>query len=468
MQNSEVEKISREEIIKYVDELIAENKDSYDKKLAPLLYEFFLRANEKFEWTKQEFLDKYENFWHRVKNISFKKLGKYVGAEIWYRGKEINFNETTLKIMKKNTSTKVINLKIIDSLFHEGLHATDFYGRDGKLLSAGLNGIIYNHTKDEYSLNNKDTMLNEYANVLSSSLIASDKPMYEDDLGINVIKSGSYDMLNLPGSIMCAAFDITEIEMAKFKDKGKRAFDLYLEDKFPYLNLEQVMDVFKSNLNVIYNANMRGDKANTAIGLGNIVDTALNIINIRMNNIPQEELHQESIERSYYDIYKIEQLLQKLDGEYRLKAKNEVYTFDRNDSIEELFGKLQKYRKLYNLKEFDIGKIAKKYYVKSNEPLNDNTELIEQVRMSFKRPTIKEMIQGVMGKAKIKVLQEAKNTKELVAKAKFGEEIVASQISNKKDFKNRIKHETPIIVNKHVDKQMEEKTEQNDKGETRE
>ena len=468
MQNSEVEKISREEIIKYVDELIAENKDSYDKRLAPLLYEFFLRANEKFEWTKQEFLDKYESFWHRVKDIEFKKLAKNIDATIIYHEKKINLNIATLKQIKKNAKQDTIKENIIDALFHESLHATDFYVRDGNLLSAGLNGVIYDNIKDEYSLNEKDTMLDEYANVLSSSLIASDKPMYEDDLGINVINSGSYDILNLPGSIMCAAFDITEIEMAKLKDKGKRAFDLYLEDKFPYLNLEQVMDVFKSNMNVIFNARIRGDKANTAIGLGNIVDTALNIINIRMNNIPQEELHQESIERSYYDVYKIEQLLQKVDAQYKLKAKNEVYTFDRNDSIEELFGKLQEYRKLYNLKEFDIGKIAKKYYVKSNEPLNDNTALIEQVRMSFKRPTIKEMLQELIGKAKTKVLQEVKNTKELEVEAKFREEIVANQISNKKDFKSRIKHETPIIVNKHINKQIGEKAEQNDKGETRE
>ena len=47
MQRDQKDKMSKEEIIKYVDDLIKANK-RYDKRLAPLLYDFFLRANEKF------------------------------------------------------------------------------------------------------------------------------------------------------------------------------------------------------------------------------------------------------------------------------------------------------------------------------------------------------------------------------------------------------------------------------------
>lgn len=472
MQNSGAEKMSREEIIKYVDELIAENKDSYDKRLAPLLYEFFLRANEKFEWSREELLDKYQNFRNVVKRIDFKKLNYSTCAEISYKEKKITFNKTILKEITKNAKTDTINLDIIDTLFHECLHGTDFYLRDKKLLSMGLYEIKYDHTKDEYSNNPKDTMILEYANVLSTRLIASDKPMYEDDLGINFIKSSSYDMLNIPGSIMCAALDITEIEMAKLKDKGRTVFDSYLEDKFPYLATQRVIDVFRSNLNLIYNATR--DKTNTALGLGNIVDAALNIINVRIDKIPQEELHEESIQRAYYDIYKIEQLLQKLDGEYKLKGKKEVYTSERDDTIKEFFNKLDKYRKLYKVKEFDIEEIAKRYYVKSNEPLNDNTALIDQVRMNFRRSTIKEKFKGFIEKVNTKALPKVRNeekyrpvleSKEIVEK-QGGEAIAAAKVNDRGDFKSRIKYETPIIdYNKNNDKKTDEKAIQNDKGE---
>lgn len=77
MQNSETEKMSREEIIKYVDDLIEANKESYNKMLVPLLYEFFLRANEKFEWSKEEFLEKYKNFKDNVKNIIVEKFDNW-------------------------------------------------------------------------------------------------------------------------------------------------------------------------------------------------------------------------------------------------------------------------------------------------------------------------------------------------------------------------------------------------------
>lgn len=474
MQNSGAEKMSREEIIKYVDELIAENKDSYDKRLAPLLYEFFLRANEKFEWSREEFLDKYQNFRNVVKRIDFKKLDRRTGAQIVYKEKRININKTTLREMKKNVKSDTINLYIIDSFFHEDLHGTDVYIKDGKFLSMGLHEIKYDHIKDEYSNNKKDTMLDEYANVLSTRLIASDKPMYDDDLGINFIKSDAYDMLNIPGSIMCAAFDITEIEMAKLKDKGRTVFDSYLEDKFPYLAIHRVMDVFTSNLNVIYNADMNEDKTNTVLGLENIADTALNIINVRIDKIPQEELHEESIQRAYYDIYKIEQLLQKLDSEYKLKGKKKVYTSERDDTIKEIFNRLDKYRKLYKVKEFDIEEIAKRYYVKSNEPLNDNTALIDQVRMNFRRPTIKEKFEGFIGKVNTKALPKVRNeekyrpvleSKEIVEK-QGGEAIAAAKVNDRGDFKSRIKYETPIIAyNENMNKQTDEKEIQNDKGE---
>ncbi len=79
MQRDQKDKMSKEEIIKYVDELIKVNK-RYDKRLAPLLYDFFLRANEKFEWSREEFLEKYQNYRNNVKIIKIRKIkDNYIG-----------------------------------------------------------------------------------------------------------------------------------------------------------------------------------------------------------------------------------------------------------------------------------------------------------------------------------------------------------------------------------------------------
>lgn len=77
-----------------------------------------------------------------------------------------------------------------------------------------MNNIIFR--------NELDTMFNEYANVLSTDLIASEEPMYYDKWGIETRNYKAYGDLNWPGSMMCAALGISEIELAKLKDQRER------------------------------------------------------------------------------------------------------------------------------------------------------------------------------------------------------------------------------------------------------
>lgn len=86
MSSSQEGKMSKEEIIHYVRNLIEENKKSYDKMLSPLLYEFFLRANEKFEWSREEFLEKYQNFRNNVKEIKITDMEKVGMPSFWAGG----------------------------------------------------------------------------------------------------------------------------------------------------------------------------------------------------------------------------------------------------------------------------------------------------------------------------------------------------------------------------------------------
>lgn len=128
MQNIKEDKMSKEEIIKYVDNLIKANK-RYDKRLTPLLYDFFLRANEKFEWSREEFIHKYENFRNNVKKIKFKRLKKDIGGRFSSIDRAIIINKNSLKEIEENNS---IN-DLIEDFFHECLHATDYTRNNGIL-----------------------------------------------------------------------------------------------------------------------------------------------------------------------------------------------------------------------------------------------------------------------------------------------------------------------------------------------
>lgn len=431
--NKQADKMSKEEIIKYVDALIEQNEESYDKRLSPLLYDFFIRSNEKFNWSKKEFIEKYENFRNIVKKICISRLKMETMGRINYKERTIFLNSYLFKEYMGFPLRSSIN-KIINVFFHECSHATDIGTRNGKI-SKGFYEISYDSDLGYY-INEKETMFNEYANTLYSIMISTEKPMYFGNLPIKVSETSSYSYLNLPGSIMCAAFDITEIELAKLKDKGRKDFDIYLKEKFPYMDTKLRLSVFIENLNVIYNAQKANDEQNLSLGIQNIVDAALDTINLRITKIFQQKSNvTETLERIYFDIYKIEQLLREIDGVYSLDNETKVCNADRLNTIEEIKKRIYLHKNSLEKskfvhKEYDIECIAKKYYLKSNESLNDNTELIEKVRNSFKRQTIKERFLDSISKMK----------KEPELPLLVANNIVDDRV----DFKSRIKHKTTM------------------------
>lgn len=496
MQNKQEEKMSREEIIYYVDGLIKANKRSYDKRLSPLLYEFFLRANEKFEWSREEFFEKYKNFRYNVEKIKFEKMKGKGGYFSFNQNKKgIFLNKENLKNIKENPASYIIYENIINPLFHECQHATDVLIDDGIVISDGLCEI-----SDGYILIVRDRMINEYANVLSSTIIASDRPLYYDILAISVANNVGYEVNTLPGSIMCAAFDMSEIELTKLKDKGREIFIRYLENKI--FTSETVLEAFERSLNTIYNADENNDKENLILGLQNIIDIALIAIESRITKtFLENENTEESLERIYYSIYKIQELLEKIDSEYEIEDGKEIYSGERFDIIEEVKSRVCLYKRFLDNKdlftniekgqiynsivhynkdkkdtdlarelieskieqehsndEFNIEEIAKKYYLPSNEPLNDNTELISQIKQSFIRPTIKERFKKIIGieQEEIPILPLA---------AEILEPLKATEQPNLRDS---VRYETSIIHNQSTEKQAEQDISRDDEESTRE
>ena len=253
--------------------------------------------------------------------------------------KGIFLNKERLKKIKENPEDGVIYTRIINPFFHECQHATDLLIDDGIVVNYGLYEIL-----EEDTVNKKDTMFYEYANVLSSTIIASDKPMYYDNSAIIPENTAGYEDLILPGSIICSAFDMSEIELAKFKDKGRDVFNLHLKNKF--LAPETILDAFESNLNTIFNASKNNDKQNIALAVGSIVDVAVIAINgrIRQSFLEGENI-KENLERIYYNIYKIQKILEKVDAEYEIEDDKEIYNFERAKTIQELLDIVKLYKK---------------------------------------------------------------------------------------------------------------------------
>lgn len=475
MQTTQEDKMLREEIIKYVDDLIKANKKSYDKRLSPLLYEFFLRTNEKFEWSREEFLKKYQNFRNNVKEIKITNMEKVGLPASWSGGfscgknnKGIYLSKDIIYNIQETKTNSSINTYIIDNLFHECLHATDLLISDNKGIEYGLYEI-----SEDGELNEKDTMLNEYANVLSSSLISSDETMYTDNYGVNFRNNGSYRSLKCPGELICATLDITEPQLAKLKDKGKNLFYEYLQNKFPYVDIETTLEVFKSSLNVIYNASKNNDKENISLGFNNIIDVASNLILNRLENaLSQGKDRKEAIERIYYDIWKCGQIVKSVDRIYKLEGNNKVFNNDISLAGIELVRKVKIYNrfldnenlftqeeketirngknaeKLIESKfdddyidlEFDIEEIVKKYYPQSKEHLNDNTELIKYVRNTFRKTINKRIYEKA-----IEVINKIKHRKSKLLPLPKTKELETIQKSA--NLRNFVKYETPIIHN---------------------
>ena len=166
-------------------------------------------------------------------------------------------------------------------------------------------------------------------------------------------------------------------------------------------------------------------------------------------------------------------MLEVVDSCYILD--DEVYDAERDDNIEEILDRLRLYKRFLDNKdlfinaekaqiynsivhynkdrrnidlgkelieakigqehsedEFDIEEIVKKYYLQSNEPLNDNTELIEKVKKSFTKSTIKEKVKKIIGieKEEFPMLPSVTEVLKPIAQS---------------NMKDDIKYETPII-----------------------
>lgn len=399
MNEATREEISRTEIIKYVDCLVKKHRFTYDKRLLPLLYEFFLRSTEKFHWDKETFFTKYTNFSNNTKAIKIKEFNDTrVGS--------VNLERKTMYISKEYEQEGKFE-ELINTFNHEALHQTDLCIRNGKIIKRGL----YKIEAEKYTFA-KDTMLDEFANEIATYIISSSKL---NETMPYMFYSDGYQVLSAAFSIMCSSFDMLEIEAGCLKDKGREEFDGYLKNKYPYVDIDRVLESFEYGFNIIYNTWKDKNKKRIIIN-DSIVDTACHVMYRRIRNaFIQDCDNEEFIERMTFDIYKmkfivisikneeskiIQQLTELFDIYKKFIHNKDRYTAEERETILQSMLKNEmeveiiesKIPANYEEKKYNLQEIVNKYYSLSNEQLNDNTQLIEQLQKNFARPTIRQRL----------------------------------------------------------------------------
>ena len=471
MEELEREEISEKEIRTYVDMLLEKNRFTYDRRIAPLLYEFFLRSHKNFNWSKDEFLDKYINFDKNVKKIKFKKLAKNQDGQFNYPDKAIYINKSCLSAVKK-FDEDIWNV-FIDDFYHECIHATDCKIRNGTLISHGLykieKGTFKSDKKEESK--NLDTMLDEYVTVLQACILSSNNGLYKENT-LSLPELNGYQDLYIPSTIMCTTFDVSEIKLAELKDKGREKFDEYFRNKFPYIKTDLLIECFRDNMNLIYNSIQSKDTKNTILGYKNVIELANGMTKAKILNAFRNNENEEFIQRTFYNIGKLKSLMQSAQEMYNIEEKdieNEKEMLFKNFKMLHFYKKFKDNEHMINesnrvnivnrvledeyfnveLLESYIGdeyntnmgykqkEIADKYYLHLSKPLNDNTKLFDYFRKTFYRPSLKEKLESIKNSIKSK--------KQLTIPA----QACVRETYQDNNLKERIQTEEPILYNKH-------------------
>lgn len=425
MENQDKDLITRDEIIRHVDILVKEHKSTYDRRLLPLVYEFFIRSAEKFHWDRETFFTKYINFSKNTKSIRFTEMEE----EIWGLAtkEEILINNTFLNKLKEGKDYD----KLIATFNHECLHQVDYqkvviengrYEEQEMVIMEGLYKIENGKYKNPYI----HTLLDELANTCAEYIISSSEPM-KKTMPVYLNTTGYYKC-KYAFSIMCATLDISEIEMAYLKGIGRKYFDKYLKTKYPQLDIDIIVECFEISLNSIFNKSQenRADETDYLVGINKSYKALLNVANeviykricnafIYKNDI------EETVERLIFDVYKIIELLRIINRKGNISNENlsnqlniaerQIYqiglyrkfAYNKNQYPIEIMnsiiqgaeeGKIKEeliekdFLWGYKNKDYNIKEIVDKYYMSLEDP-NDNTQLIEQLKKGFMKFSIR-------------------------------------------------------------------------------
>lgn len=418
-----VDNFSEEIDVKYLNQLTSNLKESknrltqehieqqienlsirYEERFRPIIKEYFRRSAQVYRWSKDEFDKKIKNYTSEVKQISIEK--KLMGSTIATAGKA---EHGKIRIKKDFIDKK--NSEILNILFHEQEHSTDTTYRGRKTIENGL----------------KHHNMNEYATEIGSMHLVGEK-IYDDRLCFTHSMNG-YDELKYAGSMMSAALGIGEFEFAKLRDKGQKELNKYMQEKYPYMNIEKLMEAFENILLNINESPSMIHMQQMSEAYAGMYHLSNQILEARLEH-EKESLHPEDKKdfelKSKYEKTKIAYNIQQAKRKLHLKNRYMKPIIGKENTIKSDAKVTSKERKAYL-------SLVEKLYPEKNVHF-DNRSILKHIDREIKHPT-KGKIDRLLKRNKISLLPGEKvdtpiNSDEQNERRKFAKKYEYHQVEN--------------------------------------
>lgn len=401
----------------YVEQKIEDLSIRYEERFRPIIKEYFRRSVQVYGWSKDEFNKKIKNYAIEVEQIKIEK--DLNNSEISTAGnskhKEIN--------IRKDFSDKK-NSNILDIFFHEEEHSTDRTNRGRKTIEDGL----------------KHININEYATEIGAMHLVGER-IYDDSLCFTHSMEG-YDEFKYAGSMMAAALGISEFEFAKLRDKGEIVFNKYMEEKYPYMNTEWLIETFENILQQI-------KEAPSIIHMQQMSEIYANMYNLSSEILKKRlEYERENLSIEDKEKFELKSKYEKTKIAYNMQqAKRKLHL--RNKYIKPIIGKDNTIKSDAKVNKEDREKyiyLVEKLYPEKNVHFY-NRSILKHIDREIKHP-MKGKIDRFLNRKKIPLLPEGQTTttqntskpSDLNGRRKFAQQYeykVANDPTNLRDTDNQ-------------------------------
>ena len=419
-----VDNFSEEIDVKYLNQLTSNLKESknrltqehieqqienlsirYEERFRPIIKEYFRRSAQVYRWSKDEFDKKIKNYTSEVKQISIEK--KLMGSTIATAGKA---EHGKIRIKKDFIDKK--NSEILDILFHEQEHSTDTTYRGRITIEDGL----------------KHHNINEYATEIGAMHLVGEST-YDDRLCFTHTMNG-YDEFKYAGSMMSAALGISEFEFAKLRDKGEKEFNRYMKEKYPYMDMEGLIEELENILVKIDESPSIIHMQQMSEAYAGMYHLSNQVLEARLEH-EKENLRPEDKKdfelKSKYEKTKIAYNMQQAKRKLHLRNKYIKLMIGNKNTIKSDAKVTQQERKEYL-------SLVEKLYPEKNVHF-DNRSILKHIDREIKHPT-KGRIDRLLKRNKISLLPEGKvdttiNSDGLNERRKFVRQYEYHQVVNR-------------------------------------
>lgn len=290
-----------------VSELV-KNKQ-YIPELETIIFEFFKRSAIVYNWDVEEFTKKLTNFSNNVSDFEISDKNDEKSGEFSFLEKNIKLSKHTLFTLA--TGRKRSSEDVLETLFHEMRHATDYTTRNSRCYEYGMKIKDDEYEKDEIDF------LNEQFVEGGTQLITGER--YSDELKTSLIFDGYSCFSNILG-MLSPAVGLSDKELLKLGEKGLPKFLDTLKKDVPSLkeNLEKLQPEYGALMKIYEIGRLPLRKIKTKV-LSRIYQISQEMYNERIKNNPPET--EEERNKAEYEQYKIKKNMYNMCRAYGVNSK---------------------------------------------------------------------------------------------------------------------------------------------------